>query len=116
MSDPITEQIHAMGKQARAAAYQLAALSSDQKNTILSAMAQGLRDHETEILAENQKDLNAGQEKGLTTAMIDRLKLDPQWRREALIALAREAVTSERASPNGMRSSNPPCAACARLC
>ena len=92
MSDPITEQIHAMGKQARAAAYQLAALSSDQKNAILRAMAQGLREHETEILSENQKDLTAAQEKGLTSAMIDRLKLDPS-RLEAISKALEQVAT-----------------------
>lgn len=76
MTDSITEQIHTMGKQARAAAYQLAALTSDQKDDILRAMAQGLRDNAAEILSENQKDLQAGQEKGLSSAMLDRLKLD----------------------------------------
>lgn len=92
MTDPITEQIHIMGKKARAAAYQLASLSSDQKNAILLAMAQGLRDQQAEILTENEKDLSAARERGLTSAMIDRLKLDPD-RLEA-IAKALEHVAT----------------------
>ena len=92
MTDPITEQIHIMGKKARAAAYQLASLSSDQKNAILLAMAQGLRDQQAEILIENEKDLSAARERGLTSAMIDRLKLDPD-RLEA-IAKALEHVAT----------------------
>lgn len=111
MSDPITEQIHAMGKQARAAAYQLASLSSDQKNAILRAMAQGLRDHQAEILSENQKDLNAAQEKGLTSAMIDRLKLDPARLEAVASALEHVAtlpdpvgqVLEDWTQPNGLR-------------
>ncbi|MFN5578812.1 MAG: aldehyde dehydrogenase family protein, partial [Akkermansiaceae bacterium] len=111
MSDPITEQIHAMGKKARAAAYQLAALSSDQKNAILRAMAQGLRDNEAEILSENQKDLTAGQEKGLSSAMIDRLKLDSSRLEAVASALEHVAtlpdpvgqVLEDWTQPNGLR-------------
>ena len=39
----IQETIHQMGKQARAAAYKLAQLSSDEKNAILRAMAAAVR-------------------------------------------------------------------------
>ncbi|MEY3394246.1 MAG: hypothetical protein RL346_482 [Verrucomicrobiota bacterium] len=111
MTDPITEQIHIMGKKARAAAYQLASLSSDQKNAILLAMAQGLRDQQAEILTENEKDLSTARERGLTSAMIDRLKLDPD-RLEA-IAKALEHVATlpdpvgqvldDWTRPNGLR-------------
>jgi hypothetical protein len=60
MSDPITEEIHQMGRQARAAAHKLSQLSSDTKNAILIAMAQGLRNASSEILAANAKDIAAG--------------------------------------------------------
>jgi len=76
MTENITEQIQTMGKQARAAAYKLAALTTEQKNDILKAMAQGLRDHSAEILSDNKKDITAGEEKKLSSAMLDRLKLD----------------------------------------
>jgi len=76
MSDPITEQIHEMGRQARAAALKLSQLSSETKNAILNAMAQGLRDASGEILAANAKDIAAGESKGLSSAMLDRLRLD----------------------------------------
>ena len=39
----IQETIHQMGRQARAAAYKLAQLSSDEKNAILRAMAAAIR-------------------------------------------------------------------------
>lgn len=75
MSD-IQQTIHQMGRQARAAAYRLAALTSDQKNDILRAMAAAIRARVPEIIAANAKDLAAGTEKGLSAAMLDRLKLD----------------------------------------
>ena len=81
----IQETIHQMGKQARAAAYQLAQLSSEEKNAILRAMAAAIREATPELLAANAKDIAAGTEKGLSSAMLDRLKLDEK-RIEAMAA------------------------------
>lgn len=72
----IQETIHQMGRQARAAAYKLAQLSSDEKNTILRAMAAAIRQRVPELLEANAQDLEAGREKGLSNAMLDRLMLD----------------------------------------
>ena len=72
----IQETIHQMGRQARAAAYKLAQLSSDEKNAILRAMAVAVRQATPELLAANALDLAAGREKGLSAAMLDRLMLD----------------------------------------
>jgi glutamate-5-semialdehyde dehydrogenase len=92
MSDPITEQIHEMGRQARAAALKLSQLSSETKNAILIAMAQGLRDASGEILAANAKDIAAGESKGLSSAMLDRLRLDEK-RLEAIAAALEHVAT-----------------------
>ena len=72
----LTEAIHTMGQQARAAAYQLAQLPTEQKNQILLAMAAAIRAAAPELLAANALDLAAGTEKGLSAAMLDRLRLD----------------------------------------
>lgn len=81
----IQETIHQMGKQARAAAYQLAHLSSEEKNAILRAMAAAIREATSELLEANAKDIAAGTEKGLSAAMLDRLRLDEK-RIEAMAA------------------------------
>jgi glutamate-5-semialdehyde dehydrogenase len=81
----IQETIHQMGKQARAAAYKLAQLSSEEKNVILRAMATSIRRAVPELLAANAKDLAAAQAKGISTAMLDRLMLDEK-RIEAMAA------------------------------
>lgn len=65
-----------MGESARKAALKLAVLSVDKKNDILMAMAQSLRDCAELIVTENAKDIQAGEEKGLSAALLDRLKLD----------------------------------------
>ena len=81
----IEESILQMGRQARAAAYRLAQLSSDEKNAILRAMASSIRANAVALMQANDKDLVAGVEKGLSAAMLDRLRLD-EARIEAMAA------------------------------
>jgi glutamate-5-semialdehyde dehydrogenase len=81
----IEESIQQMGRQARAAAYRLAQLSSDEKNAILRAMASSIRANAATLMQANDKDLAAGVEKGLSAAMLDRLRLD-EARIEAMAA------------------------------
>ena len=72
----LREHIHDMGHRALEASRRLAQLPADRKNAILLAMADGLVREEAVILAANEKDLAAGQGKGLSGAMIDRLTLN----------------------------------------
>lgn len=110
-SDQIRDEILKMGQQARAASHQLTKLSTDQKNAILSAMADSVMANEAEILAANEKDLAAADDLGLTDAMKDRLRLDHQ-RLEAIANGIREVVAlhdptgeilKEWTRPNGLR-------------
>ena len=75
-SEEICEQVWQMGKQARAAAHALTKLSTEKKNEILLAMADGIMAKEEEIIAANEEDLAAADNLGLTDAMKDRLRLD----------------------------------------
>jgi glutamate-5-semialdehyde dehydrogenase len=88
----IQEAIHQMGRKARAAAYKLAQLTSDEKNTILREMASAIRKHANELLEANAKDLAAGTEKRLSSAMLDRLMLDEK-RIEAMAAGIEQVAT-----------------------
>ena len=72
----IEETIHEMGQQARAAAYQLNQLSADQKNAILRTMAAEIRKATPLLIEANAKDIEVGVQKGLSAAMLDRLRLD----------------------------------------
>jgi len=76
MPTAIETSIHAMGAQARAASRKLATLSSEEKNAILRAVAASIRASASAIIAANDMDLAAGTEKGLSSAMLDRLRLD----------------------------------------
>lgn len=110
-SEDIRQEVLKMGSQARAAAHELAKLSTDQKNAILLAMADSLVARESEILEANALDIAAAEDNGLTSAMVDRLKLTPE--RVAAIAQGIREVAAlhdpvgevirEWTRPNGIR-------------
>ena len=61
---------------ARDASRTLAALDSDTKNAALHAIADALEARTPEILEANARDMEAGRENGLSSALLDRLALD----------------------------------------
>jgi len=67
-----------IGRKARAAARPLAIASPERKHAALVAMAEAIVRGEAEILNANAIDMANGDEAGLSPAMLDRLKLDPQ--------------------------------------
>jgi len=71
----LATQIRQMAQEAKAAARQVAVLSSTVKNQALGAMAQALEDQRQLIQAENQKDVAAARQQGYPAAFIDRLTL-----------------------------------------
>lgn len=66
-----------LGRRAKAAARTLATTSTDQKNQALYAIADALEAAQAAILAANLADVEAGQQAGLSEALIDRLRLTP---------------------------------------
>ena len=79
-----------MGAQARAASAALAKRGPDARTAAILAMAEAVDAATDTILAANADDLASGREKGLSSAMLDRLALDPG--RVAGIANALRAV------------------------
>jgi glutamate-5-semialdehyde dehydrogenase len=63
-------------KAAKEASRTYGATSTAKKNALLCAMADQLMADVSDILAANQKDLDAAEENGVPKAMMDRLKLD----------------------------------------
>jgi glutamate-5-semialdehyde dehydrogenase len=76
MSD-LTATIHDYGRRARAAARQLRKCTAEQKNRGLLVMADRLGSMQDEILAANAQDVEKANADGLSSAMIDRLTLNP---------------------------------------
>lgn len=71
-----TELIAEMGRRARIAAATLAGMPTAAKAVGLRAAAAALREAEAPILAANARDMAAGADRGLSAALLDRLKLD----------------------------------------
>ncbi len=65
-----------LGADAAAAAEVLAQATTAAKNQALSKIAAALRARRAELLAANQRDMDAARAKGLSGAMLDRLALD----------------------------------------
>ena len=103
----------AMGKAAKAASRKLATLTAAQKNKALLAIAAELEAQAGTVLAQNEVDIAAGREQGLSDALLDRLLLN-ETRVAALAADTRRIVDlpdpvgseiESRVLPNGMRLS-----------
>ena len=94
----------------RDAAQAVAALSTDAKNALLRAMADALQADAAAILAANAEDLHAAEAKGIGSAMLDRLMLDPHRLAGIANALREVAelpdpvgqVTRRETRPNGI--------------
>jgi len=104
-------EMRAMGAAARAAAGDLALASADSKAAALRGAAAAIRDQREAILAANTRDMAAAEQRKLTAALLDRLKLDDK-RIEAM-ARGLEAIASfpdpvgavlaEWTQPNGLK-------------
>src|SRR5437588_4443282 len=107
----LTEQMSLLARQAKAAARELARLTTPEKNACLAAMADALEQSRAAIQEANARDLASGAQSGLSSAMLDRLKLDEK-RIAAMAKGLREVaalpdpvrrVLDERVRPNGLR-------------
>jgi len=80
-----------LGKKAKLASYELATLTTAQKNNALECIACELENSQAEILVANAKDIDAGKTNGLTDALLDRLLLTED-RLAAIIADVRSVI------------------------
>ncbi len=78
MQQTFLQQAETMARKARAAGRRLGQVTSAQKNQALSTIARLLVERSEMIISENARDLAAGEEAGLSAAMIDRLRLTPE--------------------------------------
>ena len=108
---PLEQEIHTIGRQARAASRLLARLDAKQKNAILLSMADELIVRSADILAANAEDIAAAEKNGLGTASIDRLRLSEQRvagmadgiRQVAALADPVGEILRDWTRPNGIR-------------
>ena len=111
MSKEIKDKITKMGSDALTASRALANLTTDQKNKILIAMADGILSDADQIISANAIDLDNAVNNNLTNSMIDRLRLD-QKRIEAIADGIRQVarlpdpvgeIMDEWERPNGIK-------------
>lgn len=103
--------MNALGRAARTAAGRLARSPGEQRNNALCLAAREMRKGAASIIEANEKDVLNGQQRGLSTAMLDRLKLDAE--RIAAIGDSLEEIAAlpdpvgcvlkEWQRPNGLR-------------
>lgn len=100
-----------LAKSAKAASRELAKLATAEKNACLLAMAEALEKNAEALKQANALDLEVGAKMGLSSAMLDRLKLDDK-RIAAMAKGLREVaalpdpvgrILDERTRPNGLR-------------
>jgi glutamate-5-semialdehyde dehydrogenase len=100
-----------LAKQAKAASRELAKLTTREKNDCLLAMADALEKNSAALKEANLRDMDAAAENGLSSAMLDRLKLDDK-RIAAMAKGLREVaalpdpvgrILNERVRPNGLK-------------
>ncbi len=107
----LTEQMTVLAKQAKAASRELAKLTTAEKNSCLLAMAAALEKNAAALKEANALDMEAGAKMGLTTAMLDRLKLDDKLiaamakglREVAALEDPVGKILDERVRPNGLK-------------
>src|SRR5881296_1381171 len=105
----LTDYVVQKASRAKAAARQLATLSTAVKNKALLAMADALEAREAELLEANKKDLAAA--RGLSKAAVDRLTLNTKRIKEMAVGLREVAalpdpvgeVTKMWRRPNGLQ-------------
>ncbi len=84
-----------LGIRARSAAKAMALLSDADKGAALKAAAVAIRADHASILTGNANDMAAGEARGLSSAMLDRLRLD-----EARLAAIADAIVAVAALPD----------------
>ncbi len=102
--------VERLARAGRAAQTKLARLPSEAREAALKLAAQALRRAEPEILAANAIDMANGEARGLTGALLDRLRLDPARLAAMADAVAQVAsledpvgqIIDSRSRPNGL--------------
>ena len=109
----VTEVMAKIGRDARDAARKLAIADTETKKDAIRLAAKFLSDRSAEVLAANALDMKAGEKSGLSSAMLDRLRLD-QNRLDGIVSALNAIadlkdpvgeVISDWDRPNGLKIS-----------
>jgi len=111
MSENLSAVIDRLAQQARQASFALSSASSSDKNNAIQSIARGLESNRKLLLEQNQKDIDAGEENGLSEAMVDRLRLTHE-RIDGMVKGLRQlielpdpvdSIIEQKVRPNGLK-------------
>ena len=111
MSENLYAVIDRLAQQARQASFALSGASSSDKNNAIQSIARGLESNRKLLLEQNQKDIDAGEENGLSEAMVDRLRLTHE-RIDGMVKGLRQlielpdpvdSIIEQKVRPNGLK-------------
>lgn len=110
MTTAVDNLIAEMTAKARSAYRRMAAASDAEKASGLIHVAHAMRAHAPHIIAANDRDMEAGRQAGLSPAMLDRLRLDPERIESMAVAIEQVAALTDpvgekidrRVRPNGL--------------
>lgn len=77
-AESVESMVLGIAKKARTASLALATLDTEAKNRVLQTLAELIEANEANLIETNKKDLEAGEEAGLTQALLDRLTFTPE--------------------------------------
>ncbi len=111
MSNHLTNLLNDIAARSRSASKQLARASSGAKDKALIKMAHDIVAKAEYIISENKKDVEGATKKGLSSAMIDRLRLTPERLEKVANGLRQVAALTDPVGevvrmwtrPNGLR-------------
>jgi glutamate-5-semialdehyde dehydrogenase len=110
MTNDIHSLVEDLAKKAKQASLELASSSTSDKDEALQSIARELESNRKLLLEENQKDIDAAEENGLSTAMVDRLRLSHE-RIDGMVQGLRQLIglpdpvgliIEEKKRPNGL--------------
>lgn len=110
MSNDIHSLVENLAKKAKQASLELAGSITSDKDEALQSIARELESNRKLLLEENQKDIDAAEENGLSTSMVDRLRLSHE-RIDGMVQGLRQLISlpdpvgliiEEKKRPNGL--------------
>jgi glutamate-5-semialdehyde dehydrogenase len=76
-SENFKKEAHSAATRAKNASQNIRSLNTQAKNRVFTKLATLIAENEVSIIRENEKDMTGGASKGLSSALLDRLLLDP---------------------------------------
>jgi len=81
------DRVRKAAERSREASYRLQSIPADAKNRALAAIADAMKRRRREIISANEKDLRAAERRGISKALLKRLRYDDQKLEESIASI-----------------------------